>query len=470
MYYELKAIFHNKITLVCLFICILLGIQGFVNMEQVAASTDRESMMRILTENIMAVQEEIDSFEEFGDDFLQDFCDTQEKRNAYLNWQNYMIWLQDSYQEEYNLLKSGQKEDSKKYELVDERFGLIHLLCRMNLNCIEAEECIPAEKVFADQLEKHSDLLRLDELPFSLEKLVDYTTYFTETMQEDYKLWIPDYYEMKRRVEILFETIEYSDTIDIKTTSPYTLLVNLFSPPSNSGIIFGTIFLLFPTFYMVECRKNRSRQLQELRPQNRKNIAGYYYKNIVVAIVLLVICGVGIPMLIAGMRYGWEGLNTLMEVDAGNFNSWIPYEHYDRYQYWNLSPIYEDYQYRGIAGSYLMTMSPMKKILLWQFLICVSIIAVLKVIFLSLTGFIIGYFGKKQGKTIFMAALVAAVYGISQFVEKGMRWNPFSVKSVWLVTTGGSNMTWLNAVVILVISIMALVVLLLKWNGKRDYC
>ncbi|MBS6195823.1 MAG: hypothetical protein KH828_09615, partial [Clostridiales bacterium] len=105
---------------------------------------------------------------------------------------------------------------------------------------------------------------------------------------------------------------------------------------------------------------------------------------------------------------------------------------------------------------------------LWKVLGYAGILFFTKMVFLTLTGFTIGYLVKKPGKTVFLASVTATAYVAGQVIKTGMKWNPFAVKSGWDVAVGGCNTTWLNAMVVLGISIIALLILLYVRQGKRE--
>ena len=192
-----------------------------------------------------------------------------------------------------------------------------------------------------------------------------------------------------------------------------------------------------------------------------------HYIELLVAISIILIVVIGIPVIAMGMTYGWGGLRTIMKVDPGNFNSFTPYEHFPEWVGDNLGIVYSDYHFFGNVT--YMVMKEMRQMELWQFMLYAGGIAVLKVIFLTLLGFGIGYSFMRMSAVIAVSSIVCAGFIAGRFLETNTKWNPFSIQTAWNVTSGGTNMTWLNAVLVLVMAIVVLA-LLIRWiNGKQDY-
>lgn len=465
MLYELKSIFRNKITWVFLIVCTVITMQTLITLE--ADILDTNGSKKEIKHNAdymeTECQEDIDSTKKDWDYSYNTICDTEEKKKIFLNDYNYTIWQRDAYKELSDYMDK-EKIDWKEVSRKIQRINLIEEICAMERASDEKNGYARAETVFAKELKENADFLRLDQLGFEISGLAD-SPFYTNTEREEN---IPIYLGHKAETSGWFDQLKYPDTVNMYTPSPFTILGRLFCMNTYLSMIFASMILLFSAFYMIQCRKEGSRQLQELRPEGRNRVAFEYYGKILMAVALILMLSVGIVTIGMGCVYGWKGIHTAMYCDPVNFTGMVPYKHFQDYDITNLGKIYHDYEYHGYPTE--ITMYPLKTMELGKFLILAGVLALLKVVFLSLLGFVIGYIGKNNTRQMVLSGIAVSIYVASQFIEKGMKWNPFAVKTAWDVTVGGTNMTWLNAMLILIGAIIVLILLLIKMNHKRDYC
>lgn len=466
MSYELRSIFRTKVTWVCMLLCLVIIMLGTVGQLRDASDNDSNiEQITLMCENeIMTCQEDIDKTEENMDYNLNTLCDTEAKKKVFLAQYEYTKWRCEEWAKIRDYVASDEFE-SKHFKKKCERVRLIDALCNMEIYSSDENDCPKVEKVFAEELKTYETELALQNLPFKIGDLAD-SPFMTE---QDRESQIPIYQENKSLAEGWFQQLAYPQTKNFYSKSPYALLGVLFTETNGqyTGLILSCIILMFCAFYTINCRQNGSRQLWELRPQKKGRLMAEHYIELLVAISIILIVVIGIPVIAMGMTYGWGGLRTIMKVDPGNFNSFTPYEHFPEWVGDNLGIVYSDYHFFGNV-TYIV-MKEMRQMELWQFMLYAGGIAVLKVIFLTLLGFGIGYSFMRMSAVIAVSSIVCAGFIAGRFLETNTKWNPFSIQTAWNVTSGGTNMTWLNAVLVLVMAIVVLA-LLIRWiNGKQDY-
>lgn len=343
------------------------------------------------------------------------------------------------------------------------RSDLINALASCNTCASPDTECSDVETYFSEEFERHKEFLRLDELPFQLSLLAD-SPFMTPEQKEKN---IPYYYQYRAASRTFLGHVEHERVITLFDASPWSYLQKVFSRYEYPVIIFGCIAILLPAFYMVECRRNRTLQLQQMIPRKQMGIVGHYYSSVLIGVVLLLAAGIGLITLGMGIRYGWGGLETPTYVDPVNFTSMTTEYNAapEAYGFRNLGKVYSDVCIDG-EDAYI-TMYELKEIPLWKMLGYAGILSVAKILFLTLLGFSIGYLCQRNGIAVFLATLTAGAYVMGQVTKKGMKWNPLAVKSSWDVAVGGCNTTWFNGMVVLTVSIILLGIVLLCFQKKR---
>lgn len=464
MRYELKAIFRSRFTRICLFISIFLGIWSMLQMKNVIGKDySTENLLDIYEMEYSSCQENVGRLEDGWDYYSTSWCDSEEDVEELEREYQCIVWARDSWKELSKMLESGEysREELNREEF---RIRLIITMADTNMNCWTDLGETPVEQVYARELAELEDVIRLKELPFDLSKLAD-SSLNNGIDREDSA---PLYYQGIQQTAMYLEYLRYPEAKGYYTNSPYSLWAVMSQNDSFVGTAFGCVILFFTSFYMMECRKNRSRQLQEVRPEGTGKICAGYFKSVFLAALLIVAAGVAVPSLMLGAEYGWSGIHTTVLVDSDNFTGWMAYENYGIWHSYFLGKQYSDYKLEG--NVYDITLHPMKELELWQFLPLVLILLLLKFLFLSIVGFTIGYAIKRRGIAIMAAALAAGIFAYSQRVSAGMKWNPLAVQTAWDVTTGGMNMTWLNAVVVLLLGTVVTAGILVATQRKRDYC
>ena len=370
MRYEMKAFFQCKVTLVSLFISILLGIQILVLFLQ-GVNQRGWTYHQKYFERVEADQAEDIRVTEDQWDYTMSLCTTEEKKQVFLNEYEYMKWIRD-YSREIVDYGNSEGYDPEIYHQMILRSDLINALASCNTCASPDTECSDVETYFSEEFERHKEFLRLDELPFQLSLLAD-SPFMTPEQKEKN---IPYYYQYRAASRTFLGHVEHERVITLFDASPWSYLQKVFSRYEYPVIIFGCIAILLPAFYMVECRRNRTLQLQQMIPRKQMGIVGHYYSSVLVGVVLLLAAGVGLVTFGIGFLKESGGLETPTYVDPVNFTSMTTEYNAapEAYGFRNLGKVYSDVCIDG-EDAYI-TMYELKEIPLWKMLGYAGILSV----------------------------------------------------------------------------------------------
>lgn len=128
--YELKSFFQSKVVLVSLFISILLGIQILVLFLQ-GVNQRGWTYHQKYYERVEADQAEDIRVTEDQWDYTMSLCNTEEKKQVFLNEYEFMKWIRDSSRE---IVDYGNSEgyDPEIYHQMIIRADLINALANCN--------------------------------------------------------------------------------------------------------------------------------------------------------------------------------------------------------------------------------------------------------------------------------------------------------------------------------------------------
>lgn len=448
MRYEIKSILKNKLTWIFLFILLVFGIMTVIELEtkdfNQQAVKNLEWQVALKEKNM---QNEIAWFPLDSS--------SEEEIEWFHNYINYKQWMIDT-----DKYKIECYKNIKITELEEIVILLKDNICALNLYANPEKGNELALKVFGDKLNKYKSILNMDKLPFNYEKLVG-----MPSLSEEEKDYV--YYGIKTRIEILFYILENNEkNIGIYTASPFTFLSIQLSVNQVPTIMIGILIIFFATAIIVDSKKNRSIQLISLLPKKKGYIIKHYYSCIFISIIIILFVSFGIPFFILGIGHGFDGWKFPIAVDPKGFSTFIPYKHLESFSIIGLGKVYADYSMPGYDD--VISFSNLVFWPMWKFLIAAAIISFLKIVFLTLLGVSIGIFMKKSWSAFFMSIIVSIFYGVSQYFPANSKWNPLSLKSGWDVTLGWTHVTWLNAIVVLLISICILCIMIFYINKKKE--
>lgn len=396
MKFELKAIFKNKLTWIFAFIIIVFAIKTVITLEtsefEKNYAKDLEWEAALIESSLKGEQDSIKLLNLSKEDdifFNNEFA--------------YKQWLIDSNRHFAECYRNN--ELSEKGWII---FQLKKSLCWLNLFSTPEKGYYPSTVIYKEFIDRNEKILKLRELPFDYEKLVD--TYISANFKYIEEQKIAVYNSTKKDIEYYQYLLEH-DGRDVKsdTASPLSYLSNLFSFNQLFTIIIGVMILLFSASIMIESKKNRNIQLVELLPRNKSYIIIHYYRSIFISTFLILGVTIVIPMLLLAIRHGVYGWKLPILVDAKGFSTFTPYFHINSWTTIGLGKIYDATPiYDGKwAVSSVPVFWPM-----WKFLIAASVVSLLKIMFLILVGFCIGLLGRKNWSTYLEAIVVAGITGV----------------------------------------------------------
>lgn len=445
MIYELESILRNKVTWIFIFIILILGIKTMVELETKNSNIDNAKACNWEA----AIGEETMGRELTGFNSQKHSLEEKDWFNNYIAFKQ---WEVDSYKYFGQRYKENKVSETEYFI-----FELKHSISLFNQNSNPKKGNQNASKVFKNMLQKYESILKLDELPFDCEKLTGdpYTT-------DNDKSAV--YESIKFNIEYNFNMLKhYGKPINI---APLKFLSTQLSLDQLPTVIIGVLTILFATAIIIESKQNRSIQLVELIPKKKSFIFKHYYISIFISVIIVLSITFGIPFLILGIRHGFSGWNLPILIDSKGFTSFVPYLHVNDSSVIGIGKAYGS---RKIEGYGSITSSVLVFWTTWKFMAAAFVVSFLKLVFLSLVGFGIGLLIKKGSRALLMSACFAGIYGVSQYLPVGLKWNPFSIKSGWDTALGWTHMTWLNAVLVLVISIIIITKSIVIWNSKRDF-
>lgn len=449
MHYEVKSIFRNKVTWIFILILLIVNLKTVLELEEYQL---KENKVRD-TEYAAALSEAATQGEHTG---LSLRKLSPEEKLYYDNYLAYRDWDDSQKRKLIELYRQGKDSENEELNL-----HILEGMAYMTQRADEENGRPAATKVFEKKLKEHKKIFNIEQLPFDLNQLegingetkeVAEAVYTNERALLNYHFYLLDHNE-----KFLGPGIVH----------PLSFLSNQLSLTQLPTILTGCLLLLFTCYITTEERHNGSRQLLELVPRGRNHILWHYMKSLLVSGGTVLCAAFGIPFLLLGIRHGFQGFAYPMFVDPGGFTSFVPYAHEPiAWSFVGLSKVYGELYVKGYDGfiSPALVIWPF-----WKFMLAALVVSVLKIIFLTLLGVMIGMFFKKKWIAIMLSVLTAGAYGVSQYMLAGLKWNPLSIKSGWDVTLGWTHMTWLNAVLLLSLSILILAGISVYLKRKQDF-
>lgn len=459
--YEILSILRNKISYMFVLILLIFGLKITVDLENtVAAYHDTENIKRELQYEIV-MQKQLWETEIIS---ARVRSESIEKIKYSSNLAKYRKWKIDTMQELIDLLEADGQE-SERFQEKAKSYNLINNLASQQIFIYAERGCEPVEVRFQEELAGLNEELGWEELPFDISALAG-NPYASYNILE---ASVASYENNMKLLEYQF--IDYDKkSLGFENGSPYTFLECLLSDDYHIPIIIDVCILLFSFGYVLEGKSRKQHYFMDVQPKSEWKKYGHYVGASFAAAGILCALGIGVWFLYWGIRYGFEGLTSHMFVDIETYRGLHAYEHLEDYSYVGISRMYADYKYTdGGQGVLLLTRYPLGFVPLYEFLLRLGILALLKVLFLNSLGTGIAILAQNQQKAIGGMVAVTAALGYSQISRFGKPYNPFAVASCWDVTLGGEGITWLAALldmVLLNIIIAVGVCVIAKYKDK----
>lgn len=459
--YEILSILRNKISYLFVLILLIFGLKFTVDLENtVAACHDTENIKRNLQYEIV-MQTQVRETELIAS---QVHGVSVENLNYSSNFAKYRKWKIDTMQELIDILEEDGQESERFWER-EKAYRLISALASQQVFIYAERGCEPVEVRFQEELAGLNEELDWEELPFDISALAGNPYVSSNVLEAS----VAGYENNMKRLEYQF--IDYDKkSLGFEDGSPYTFLEYLLSGDYHIPVIIDICILLFSFGYVLEGKNRKQHYFMDVQPKREWQKYCHYAGASFAAVCILCALGIGVWFLYVGIKYGFDGLTSHMFVDIETYRGLNAYEHLEDYYYMGISRIYADYKYTdGGQGVLLLTRYPLEFVPLYKFLLYLGILALLKVLFLTSMGTGIGILVQNQQIAIGCAVAVTAALGYSQISGFGKPYNPLAVASCWDVTLGGEGITWLNALldmVLLNIIIAVGVCIIAKYKDK----
>ncbi|WMM25906.1 hypothetical protein RBU61_04330 [Tissierella sp. MB52-C2] len=452
MRYQLKSIFRNRITLTVLVIIIILNLYTVINLEREAYSSKSKIVDNLELELIQAKEANARN-----KDSVKARYKDPEILSLHDNYTKLREWLIKNKERMIEIYKNLNPEEYSDELLAME---IMEIRTVMDVNADFEENRPLSEDIFKEEI----TMLGLkEELPVDFNKIIN-NAFYTFNIKEDRHAIYDGLKSIITRLLDLYKTKEKRLELDI--ASPWTFYVRKVGFEGFSVPVLCTIFLVYTCAMVVEDRKSRSMQLVKVLPKNRGYIFGHYYTAILLSVFIILIISFLIPILFMGIRHGFGGLRNLILVDPKGFTSFNGYEHVD---IWGTLGIGRFATSSMNMNHGAMPSNQLELYPLWKVMGLSMIPAILKLLFLTLLGVGIGLCISNKNTSILVTSLVAVIYIVFQLYGSDMLFNPLSIGSAWNITLGGMAFTWVRAVVVLVVALIASTTIIYIIINKQDF-
>lgn len=371
-------------------------------------------------------------------------------------WIQYLTWKLKTEQE---LLEELQTEGKVTDDFLQKqtRLTIIQNLCEIQASISVPNGDTPIEVACADELERYSDFLKLDELPFEFERLA-----YCGQGGLDASLSEANHnFILEAKVE--FDRIE-NNTVEYGKASPWLFLSMLFGDSSLTSILITISVLLFSLGIITRWK-------EEGTYRNRININytdAKMYRTYIkdIALVFGTICvTILLLFLIAwGFVGGFSGLASQVMCDSENFNTFSKFTHDEGFSRIGIAKVFYDF----VDPYWQFTIHEYSLIDFRVFLLAAGVLSILKIFFFILLGTGIGFVFSDKSKSIVAGIIISILALAGQTKLESSFWNPFAVKSCWNITLGGAGITWFNAVILLLVWDIVLYFLFMIIISKKE--
>lgn len=433
--YEVLSILRNKMS--CLFVLILLvfGLRATIDLENTIAAYQNSDTVRRDLQYELTYTKQVRKTET-GSSRSGESIET---RLYMSNVTKYRDWKIDFLQELIDILDE-QGIESTEYLQKKKIYDLICAMASNQMLISTDYGCDPVEIRFQEEIEQLGSEIGWDVLPFDMAALVN-NPFISADQSEAYAEGYEN--QMKALEQCWLDFHE--KTLSFQDGSPYAFLALLFSENKEIPMILDICILIFAFGYVLESRTGNRYYAIAVLPGSSLKKYGHYAIALFFAICLLALVGIGSWFLYWGMKYGFGGMGGHMLVDLKTYTGLQAYEHLDHYSYLGIAKMYADYQGGSGKGIFWVTRYPLGFMPVYRFLMYMGILAVVKVFFLCFVGTGTALLFRNQQMAVGCAVVLTAAWGYSQMKGAGLPYNPLAVASCWDVTLGCAGVTWLRA-------------------------
>ena len=457
--YLFKAIFRDKfrniILMVLVLFCVIASSIVFDNNKPLSKD-------ELIYKNLGELQYGKSMYEG-----MQEFIDSasidKNEKKGQIEYRKFTKWAYERNEKNLEMLKNGKyftkeyQAELKKYELLADFF------------CLQRDSDVHQKTVAQAcdaEMKKYNDYLQIDKLPFDY-KWFPYVPQ-TSDMRTLYNQANGNYI---LQAKLLFSSIE-NGIIDYSTKSPYVFLSTVLGDINGFSVVLSLIILFFSVSIVMKWKNQKSFYCVCNMNATNSSFFNKYLKNIMLFLILIFTVSIGAFFIYWIKEGGLEGVRSLTPYAAENFKSFKTFDHLPMFNRLGISKMYYDYYFDwgNEASIDSGTRHPYAIMKVWQLFLLFGILAFIKTLFYTLIGAGIGFIFVDKSKIVISGLAVGVISLVSQLYFTKLKFNPFSVGNCLETTMGGQGMTWLNAMVVLIISIIVLYAGTVLVIRNKDVC
>lgn len=460
LYYSVKAILKHRVSMVVFSILILINFFSMVGMMKNDLSNSLENKIREYRTDIYQSQVQLDNLSALD---LSKTYYTDAEIGYLKNFFSMNQWIIDGSRKELELLEAGEGINDAK---------LVHDLIReMSLMDYVMDESAGHEyslNVFAEEIERYADKLNITELPFDFKTLHlhPYINDYLSSQQRD-----DNYQTSKKMVEYYFYLMDNDlPDIEIDTLSPWSYLMKQVGADSIVPFLTFPLAIIFAAVYLYDLKQKDSFKLLLTQGTDRSLVVFNQTLALSVSFIIIYLTSLLIPLIVLGIKCGWQGLTLPILTDTQGLFSFTMFEHLDYLNVFKLST-FPAKCYIHSLSSYYFIPDAMVYIGLWKVLLISGGLAMLKFSAAVCIGSMCVFIARKNWQTFVVLSVFMIVYIISQSSTVGVlsQFNIFDLRSSLLIVQGCTHITTLHAICICLISLLTVSGISILFFRSNDY-
>ena len=426
MILEIKSILKNKISVIIFLIFLMINMVQLTN--YVGCSYDVEQNMTLF-ESQMEIGQEMYSQIKLKYTAINTMPD--DDRFYWDNYLEYLNWSIQNAKDGWNLFNTYGDSvftNNKLYK----KYSRITLWDKLYyLDSLKEG----ADKEFINQVKKMG--VKEPKINFDKNKIYVLGSQFSVDKKEDFN-------EKKLSIQEQLHDLKYGKNKNT-VKGPWAFLRAQLRKDSQLPFVYGPLCIVFSVVIILEQKKNGILELARL--SNKHWITDLYLK-LFISFFTISFASILVPVILLSLQNGISGLNAWILVDTKNMLKFSTYTHGENYILNNLSEYY--LSLKGFTPN-------LTYIELWKALLICCPLMILKTLFFVSVGVFCSLLFNEKWKTYILGIIIILLNGFSQNLGLLPCINPFSVISCLCVLCGCGYQSWLNGLIIIALSCVALI-------------
>lgn len=447
MIYEVKNILKSRFSIVCFILLFLINIIGAMN---VLNGIEHQSNQQMYTLTASTILQKKDLLKANQNTYKNQINVLSKEDND--NWKNYLCY------NEWEIYANEQIRDYYKNDMTDQiefnELNFLLTLAEMSMYSNDEENDFNYDGVFKEDKSYIEKLFHKHHVTFDMKKLGVMNTGFAN---EEKHVYYSD--RLKRSEDNLSRLKTRNKQLFLGSNSPWSYLLNQLDDDSLFSFVVFPLGTVFGVVSVISSYKTRSKYLLAVRPKSKFKIAIREITAIFVSYVCIVLVSLLLPMVIIGIKFGWQGIHSTILADMQGYKSLTGYE-FDP----SLKAGYGLSVYYGVPASMLLVKGVFisERLVFIPMLLALglsSVMLLLMVYLFVLIGYMIASFIKNRVIKLLLSTFLFAFYFISQFVDvMKVPFNLFSYSSCMRMALGGMQA---SQMMVLIVVVSTLIILLL---------